>query len=404
MLSYIGSMFLYHDTGWGIFNMDIINFQYLVEQAIKDRRYLHQYPELSGQEYETSQFIQKRLEQLAIKILDYNSPSVVAMINGTKGTKTIALRADIDALPIEEEGDKPYSSNKPGIAHMCGHDGHTAILLAVAEWITLNKEKIEPNIMLIFQSAEEITPSGADALIQQGVLEGVDTIFGIHLWQGLEKGKIGLTHGAMMASVDDFDIVIQGSGGHGSMPHETIDPIYIASQLMQAFQSIISRSINPIEAGVITIGTMQAGTTYNIIPDTARLSGTIRALTPETVKTIQTNMVSLTEGICQTFGAQGKIEFILGTPPLINDPKQSRLIESIVCEKFGADVFKLVDPVMGGEDFSYYVQHKPGAFIFVGMGGEKSQYPHHHPKFDIDEGVFPDAIRLFIEIIMHHHS
>lgn len=404
MLSYIGSMFLYNDTGWSIFNMEITNLQHLTEQAIKDRRYLHQYPELSGKEYETSRFIRKRLKRLAIEILDYNSPSVVAMINGTKGTKTIALRADIDALPIVEEGDKPYSSKKPGIAHMCGHDGHTAILLAVAEWITLNKEKIEPNIMLIFQSAEEITPSGADALIQQGVLENVDTIFGIHLWQGLEKGKIGLAHGPMMASVDDFNIVIQGSGGHGSMPHETIDPIYIASHLMQAFQGIISRNINPIEAGVITVGNMQAGTTYNIIPDTAKLSGTIRALTPETVKTIQTKMVSLTEGICQTFGAQGKIEFILGTPPLINDSHQSHMVASIVAEKFGADVFELVPPVMGGEDFSYYLQHRPGAFIFVGMGGEKSQYPHHHPKFDIDEDVFPDAIRLFIEMIMHHHS
>lgn len=145
----------------------------------------------------------------------------MAFIKGTKGTKTIALRADIDALPIKEEGDKPYISDRQGVAHMCGHDGHTAILLAVATWISLNREKIEPNIKLIFQSAEEITPSGADLLIQKGVLEDIDAIFGIHLWQGLEKGKIGLTHGPMMASIDDFEIIIQGYGGHGSMPHET---------------------------------------------------------------------------------------------------------------------------------------------------------------------------------------
>jgi len=382
--------------------VEITNLQFLTKQAIEDRRYLHQYPELSGQEFETSQFIRKRLEQLQIEILEYDPPSVVAMIQGTKGTKTIALRADIDALPIVEEGDKPYISQKPGVAHMCGHDGHTAILLAVAQWIAMNKEKIEPNIMLIFQSAEEITPSGADFLIQNGVLEDVDAIFGIHLWQGLEKGKIGLTHGPMMASVDDFEIEIQGHGGHGSMPHETIDPIYIASHLMQAFQSIISRTINPIEAGVITVGNIQAGTTYNIIPETAKLIGTIRALTPETVATIQTKMVSLTEGICHAFGAKGTIDFIIGTPPLINDPQQSRFVESIVCENFGQDVFELVDPVMGGEDFSYYLKHKPGAFIFVGMGGEKSQYPHHHPKFDLDEDVFPDAIKLFIDMILQY--
>jgi len=362
--------------------MDIANLKSLTEQAIEDRRYLHQYPELSGQEYDTCKFIRKRLEQLQIEIVDFNPPNVVAKIEGTKGTKTIALRADIDALPIVEEGDKPYISQKTGVAHMCGHDGHTAILLAVAEWISMNRGKIEPNVMLIFQSAEEITPSGADFLIQNGVLEGVDAIFGIHLWQGLEKGKMGLTHGPMMASVDDFEIEIQGSGGHGSMPHETIDPIYIASHVMQSFQSIISRNINPIEAGVITVGNIQAGTTYNIIPDSAKLIGTIRALTPETVSTIQTKMVSLTEGICRSFGAEGKVDFIIGTPPLINDPRQSRFVESIVCEEFGKDVFELVDPVMGGEDFSYYLKHKPGAFIFVGMGGEKSQYTYHHPRFD----------------------
>ncbi|MFJ7918350.1 M20 family metallopeptidase [Lysinibacillus fusiformis] len=384
--------------------MDITNLKYLTEQAIEDRRYLHQYPELSGQEYETCQFIRKRLEQLQINILDCNPPSVVAMVEGTKGTKTIALRADIDALPIVEEGDKPYISQRPGIAHTCGHDGHTAILLAVAEWISMNKEKIEPNVLLIFQSAEEITPSGADFLIQNGVLEGVDAIFGIHLWQGLEKGKIGLTYGPMMASVDDFEIEIQGYGGHGSMPHETVDPIYIASHVMQSFQSIISRNLNPIEAGVITVGSIQAGTTYNIIPDSAKLIGTIRALTPETVHTIQTKMVKLTEGICGAFGAQGKIDFILGTPPLINDFKESHFVESIVRENFGENVFKLVDPVMGGEDFAYYLKHKPGAFIFVGMGGEKSKYPHHHPRFDLDEDVFADAIKLFIEIIMHDQA
>lgn len=380
--------------------MEIINLESLTKRAIEDRRYLHQYPELSGQEFETSKFIRNRLMELNIDILSFGPPSVVGLVKGSKGSKTIALRADIDALPIVEEGEKTYISKKPGIAHMCGHDGHTAILLAVAEWLSRNE--VEPNVVLIFQSAEEITPSGADLLIKQGILEGIDAIFGIHLWQGLEKGKIGLTHGPMMASIDDFEIDIKGYGGHGSMPHETIDPIYIASSLIQAFQSIISRSINPIEAGVITVGNVQAGTTYNIIPDSARLIGTIRALTPETVNIIQTKMVNLTEGICQAFGAEGKVRFIIGTPPLINDPNESKFVENIVCKEFGHEVFELVNPVMGGEDFSYYLQKKPGTFIFVGMGGEKSQYPHHHPKFDLDEDVFPDVIKLFIELVNHY--
>ncbi|KIL73994.1 N-acetyl-L,L-diaminopimelate deacetylase [Bacillus badius] len=374
----------------------------LTKQAIEDRRYLHQYPELSGEEHETSRFIRTRLEELNIELLDYEPPSIVAFIKGTEGAKTIALRADIDALPIMEEGDKPYISKKPGVAHVCGHDGHTAILLAVAEWLSRKSNQIKPNVMLIFQSSEEMTPSGADRLIQQGVLERVDAIFGIHLWQGLEKGKIGLTHGPMMASIDDFEITIQGSGGHGSMPHETIDPIYIATHVIQSFQSIISRRLNPIDAGVITVGQIQAGTNYNIIPNTAKLIGTIRALTPEAIHTIQTNMVNLTEGICQAFGAKGTVEFILGTPPVINDPGQARFVESIIAEQFGRETFEAIDPVMGGEDFSFYLQERPGAFIFVGIGGEKSRYPHHHPRFDLDEEVFPDAIQLFIEIIKHY--
>lgn len=374
----------------------------LVEQAVSDRRYLHQHPELSGEEYETCRFIRHRLESLHIEILDFQPPSVVGFVTGTKGDKTIALRADIDALPIMEEGDKPYISQNPGVAHMCGHDGHTAILLAVSEWISQHKEEIEPNIVLIFQSAEEITPSGADQLVKQGVLKDVDAIFGLHLWQGMDKGKIGLRPGAMMASVDDFEITIQGYGGHGSMPHATVDPIYVASFVIQALQSIVSRKLNPMEASVVSVGKIESGTTYNIIPDSAKLIGTIRTLSPTAVQIIQSQIVQLTEGICSAYSAKGTVDFIVGTPPLVNDPKETAFVESIIRKAFGEEVFELVDPIMGSEDFSYYLQQKPGAFIYVGMNGEKSRYPHHHPKFDIDEDVFPEAIRLFIEIIKNY--
>jgi amidohydrolase len=384
--------------------MSIMNVnEHLIRQAVEDRRYLHQHPELSGEEFETSKFIRNRLEALNIEIVDYQPPSVVGFVKGIKGNKTIALRADIDALPITEEGDKPYISKNPGVAHMCGHDGHTAVLLAVAEWLSLEGNEVEPNIVLIFQSAEEITPSGADKLVKQGVLDNVDAIFGIHLWQGMEKGKIGLKPGSMMASVDDFEITIQGSGGHGSMPHETVDPIYVATHLIQSLQGIISRKLNPIDAGVITVGKIEAGTTYNIIPDSAKLIGTIRALSLEAVNTIQKQMVQLTEGLCKTFDAKGQVEFIIGTPPLVNDPKEAQFVESVIRQSFGNEVFELVDPVMGAEDFSYYLLKKPGAFIFVGIGGEKSMYPHHHPKFDLDEDVFPDAIKLFIEIVKNYN-
>lgn len=376
--------------------------EHLVKQAIEDRRYLHQYPELSGEEYETCKFIRNRLETLDIEILDFQAPSLIGFVKGTKGNKTIALRADIDALPIVEEGDKPYISKKTGVAHSCGHDGHTAILLAVAEWISKSRQDIEPNIVLIFQSAEEISPSGADKLVKQGVLENVDAIFGLHVWQGMEKGKIGLRPGSMMASVDDFEITIQGYGGHGATPQDTIDPIYIATHVIQSLQSIISRKLNPMDPSVISVGKIEAGSTYNIIPDTAKIIGTIRTLSPGAVQTIQHQIVQLTEGICKAFGATANVDFIVGTPPLVNDPKETEFVESIIRGTFGDEVFELVDPVMGSEDFSYYLQEKPGAFIYVGMNGEKSKYPHHHPKFDIDEDVFPEAIKLFTEIIKNY--
>ncbi|WP_408011463.1 M20 family metallopeptidase [Pseudalkalibacillus sp. A8] len=371
----------------------------LLEQAIQDRRYLHEHPELSGEEYETCAYIRSRLESLDIEILDYHPPSVVGFIKGITGERTIALRADIDALPIEEEGNKNYISKKSGVAHVCGHDGHTAILLAVAEWLSKNRSEFESDVMLIFQSSEEVTPCGADLLVKQGILQEVDAIFGIHLWQGLKKGKIGLSHGPMMASADDFEIIIEGSGGHGSMPHETVDPVYIATHVIQGLQSIISRKLNPLTPGVISIGKVEAGTTYNIIPNSVRLSGTVRGLTYASVKLLRENIKELTKGICTSFGAKGEVSYIIGTPPLVNDLEQSGFVEKVIRNHFGNEKFALVEPVMGGEDFSYYLLKKPGAFVFVGMGGEKSSFPHHHPKFDIDEDVIPDAIELFIQLV-----
>lgn len=372
---------------------------HLIKQAVQDRRYLHQNPELSGEEYETSKYIRNRLEALGIKILDFEPPSVVGYIKGITGEKTLALRADIDALPMQEGGDKPYLSKNPGVAHTCGHDGHTAVLLAVAEWIVNNRQAVDHNILLIFQSSEEITPSGAEYLVNQGVLEGVDAIFGLHLWQGMKMGKLGLAHGPQMASCDDFEITIEGYGGHGASPHETVDPIYVASHVMQALHGIVSRKLNPITPGVITIGKIEAGSTYNIIPGSASLHGTVRGLTLEAVQTMRSQIEKLTEGICSAFGAKGKVEFILGTPPLVNDVKQNSFVEHVIQSSYGDDQFELVQPGMGAEDFSHYLLHKPGAFVFVGMGSEKSAYPHHHPKFDIDEDALPIAIKLFVEIV-----
>lgn len=375
----------------------------LSAQAIVDRRYLHQYPELSWQEFETSKFIRKRLNDIDIDILEFEPPSVVGFLKGTKGEKTIALRADIDALPIDEEGEKPYISKRKGIAHVCGHDGHTAILLAVAKWLSEHRDEVEHNVKFIFQTSEEIIPSGAEHLVKHGVLDGVDAVFGLHLWQGLDKGKMGLAHGPMMASADDFEIMIEGKGGHGSMPHETVDPIYIASHLIQGLQSIVSRQTDAGEPKVITVGEIKAGSNYNIIPGTATLRGTVRAFSPDMIRFVRSQMKHVTEGICSTFHAKGELHYIQGTPPLINDSEVSQFAEKVIRSSFGDDCVVNVDPVMGGEDFSHYLLKKPGAFIFVGMRSENSAHPHHHPKFDIDEDILPTAIELFINLVKNYN-
>jgi amidohydrolase len=370
--------------------------------AIAQRRHFHMHPELSGQEYKTSAYVKEKLAEFGISIdTRYSAPSVVGFLHGTEGKKTVALRADMDALPLYEEGDKHYLSTVPGIMHGCGHDGHTAILLAVAKWMSTHPHLVKNNIMFIFQSSEEASPSGAQQLVKEGVLEEVDVIYGIHLMSNLPLGKIGFAVGPAMASCNDFDITIEGKGGHGGVPQDTVDPIYIASHLIQAFQSIISRNLNPLHAGVISFGGMQAGNSYNVIPSEVRLQGTIRAMTFEAAELMHQKTAQLTEAICASFGAKGHYKFIEGTPPLYNHPEACEFAKELIEATFGADVFTAIDPALGAEDFSYYLKEKVGAFINVGMQSERSHYPHHHPKFDIDEDAIPAAIELMIQLALN---
>ena len=373
----------------------------LAQWTVNERRYLHQYPELSGEEYQTAAYIRKWLQQWQIELIPCESPSVVGLLRGTDGSKTIALRADIDALPVNEEGDKAYLSKNPGVANVCGHDGHTAILLAAAKWLSENRGEVRPNVLFLFQSSEEMLPSGAEALVRQGVVDDVDAVFGLHLWQPLAKGKIGISNGSMMASSDDLRIVITGYGGHGSMPHETVDPIFVASQVITAVQGIVSRRINPMEPAVISICRMESGTTYNIIPNTAILYGTIRAQSEKTRQLLVAELKQTIEAICSAWGAKGEVIVDWGTPPVVNDKEMSQYVAGVVANHWGEDVLCYVEPVMGGEDFSYYLERKPGSFIFIGMGGDKSSYPHHHPRFDIDEDVIPTGVELFIQLVKH---
>lgn len=375
----------------------------LVAWTIQQRRHFHMHPELSGQEFKTAAYVKEKLAEFGIPLDSrFSAPNVVAFFKGTEGNKTIALRADMDALPLHEEGDhKPYISTVPGVMHGCGHDGHTATLLAAAKWMSENPHLVKNNIVLIFQSSEEASPSGAQQLVKEGVLDGVDVIYGIHYISGMPLGKIGFATGYAMASSDDFDITIEGTGGHGGYPHQTVDPIYIATHLIQAFQSVVSRNLNPLHAGVISFGGMQAGNSYNVIPEKVTLQGTIRAMSFDGAELMHQKTAQLTESICASFGAKGHYHFIEGTPPLYNHPEACVVAKDIIVKSFGAEVFVEKEPVMGAEDFSYYLKEKTGAFINVGMQSEKSQYPHHHPKFDIDEAAFPAGIELMIQLALN---
>ncbi|MYL29678.1 amidohydrolase [Halobacillus halophilus] len=373
----------------------------LTQWTVQQRRHFHKHPELSGQEHKTAAYVKERLEEFGIPLLDgFTAPNVVAFFKGTEGSRTVALRADMDALPVHEQVEKPFSSTVPGVMHACGHDAHTATLLGAAKWMSEHPELVKNNIVLIFQSSEEESPSGAQQLVKDGVLEGVDAIYGLHYMSNVALGKVGFAEGFSMASSDDFDIVIEGNGGHGGIPQDTVDPIYVATHVIQSFQSIISRNLNPFHPGVISFGRMEAGNSYNVIPDQVTLKGTIRALSFEGQELMYKRTVELAEKISDSFGAVGHYHYIEGTPPVYNHPEACATARGIIQSTFGDDVFTEVEPTMGAEDFGYYLKGKTGAFINVGMKGEKSAYPHHHPKFDVDEDTIPTGLELMIQLAL----
>ncbi|MFT9847255.1 M20 metallopeptidase family protein [Aneurinibacillus sp. REN35] len=362
------------------------------------RRYLHQYPEVSHKETKTASYIREQLENMGLLTQSYTGKDVVAYIEGSKPGRTVALRADIDALPIQEETDLPFASQHPGVMHACGHDGHTAILLGAARALLEADAVFSGRIKLIFQHAEEVVPGGASELVAAGVLEDVDAIFGLHLWQNTNLGVVEACAGPIMAGSDSFSIKIQGKGGHGSMPHLTVDPIVIASHLVTQMQTVVSRSLDPIYPAVISVGQIHAGDTYNIIPDTACLEGTVRYFHPDVQAVIPGLLERLANGVCASFGAEASCEYVKGDPSVINDPRMNAIVEQVAHTIMGETKVRPAVPSMAGEDFSYYLQRVPGAYFFLGIGGSEAQYGHHHPRFTIDESMLPVGSKLLAGI------
>ena len=373
------------------------------EELVSWRRDFHRHPELGFEELRTSAVIREFLESLGLQVQACAKTGLRAVLAGKPGGQTVALRADMDALPLEEQGDKEYISQNPGITHACGHDGHMAIIMGAAKILSQMKDRFSGKVVFLFQPSEERIPGGAKLMIEEGALEGVDAIFGLHLWQNLATGIVGVVKGPMMAQPDAFSITIKGKGGHGSMPQQTVDPILVASQLVVNVQSIVSRSIDPLKPVVVSFGTIKGGTIYNIIPEKVTLTGTVRSFDADVQKLTEQRLRKITQKTCETYGATAEFKYDIGYASLINDAGMVDFIEKITAKTLGKERIKHIEPVMGGEDFAYYLKKVPGAFLFFGMG-DGTQYPHHHPGFDIDEKALPEAAYLMTALALEGSS
>lgn len=370
----------------------------LYPEMVEIRRYLHQHPELSFQEYETAKFIADFYEKLDIPHeKNVGGNGVIATLKGNRPGKTIALRADFDALPIQDEKTVPYKSKVQGVMHACGHDGHTASLLGLAKTMKSFQKELPGTIIFVHQHAEEIAPGGAKPIVESGALDHVDAVFGSHLWATVPFGEVQTAKQVFMAGADRFEIIIQGKGGHGASPHETKDAIIIAAELVNQLQTIVSRRIDPLETAVVTIGSLKAGHSFNIIADKAKLVGTVRYLNSAIQSHVISEMEKIIKGVCLGNDASYTFDYIKGYPPLVNHAKEAELVLNAARKVEEINKAEEVVPTMGAEDFTYYLLKKPGAYFFTGAQKDGSHYPHHHPKFDFDERVLPVIAKILIQ-------
>jgi amidohydrolase len=375
----------------------------LEKTLVEWRRDFHRHPEIEFQERRTSEVIRKFLEDLGLSVRLAGGTGLIAVLEGRPGGRTVALRADMDALPLTEEGDKEYISQNPGVAHACGHDGHMAILMGTAKILHGWSERFHGRVVFLFQPAEEKPPGGAKPMVEAGAVDGVDAVFGLHLWQPLPTGRVWIVKGPIMANSDSFSITVKGRGGHGSMPQATVDPILAASQIVVNAQSIVSRNVDPLKPCVVSFGMIRGGTMFNIIPNEVTLIGTVRSFHPEVQKLVETRLMKISEETCRVFGATCAFEYEKGYPAVVNHADMVDLVLKVTRQTLGEEKIRPFEPVMGGEDFAYYLQKVPGAFFFLGIGDGRP-YPHHHPAFDIDERALPQGVMLMTAIALEFLS
>jgi len=359
----------------------------LAPRLIEIRRHLHSHPELSGQEYQTAAYVAGVLSSCGIAVQEaIGKTGVVGELVGRTDDRLVAIRTDMDALPIQERTSLEFTSRQPGIMHACGHDVHTTVGLGTAMVLSQLGEELPGNTRFLFQPAEEIA-QGASWMVKDGAMNDVSAIFSLHVFPSIPAGSVGIRYGALTAAADDLEILIMGESGHGARPHEAVDAIWIASQVITTLQQAISRTQNPLRPMVLTIGQISGGRAPNVIADQVRLTGTVRSLHPDTHANLPEWIEKIVANICNTYGATYQINYRRGVPSVQNDLALTQLLEGSAKEAWGSDrVLILPEPSLGAEDFSIYLQHAPGTMFRLGVGfKDKPNHPLHHPQFEVDE-------------------
>ncbi|OLO39156.1 peptidase M20 [Alkalihalophilus pseudofirmus] len=376
-------------------------------EMVEIRRDLHMHPELSFQEVRTPTFIAEYLRNLGLEVrTGVGERGVVGKLVGGKPGKTVAIRADFDALPIEEQTDAPYKSKVPGVMHACGHDAHTAIALGMAKALSEIKEEIEGNVVFIHQHAEEMEPGGAIGMIEDGCLEGVDAIFAPHMENYIPVGKLAYRSGYILAASDRFEIEVIGEGGHGAFPHDTKDAVLMGSQLVCNLQQIVSRRTDPLKPAVLSIGSIHSGEASNVIADRATIKGTVRVFDEDVRDRIEQMIEDITASTCQAVGGSYNYVYKRGYPATWNHPEETNLLLEAAQKVVSKEDLIEIPPNMGGEDFSYFLQKVPGSYVFIGSANEEigAIYPYHHPKFDIDESSLLIAAKVLTSTALQYLS
>ena len=377
--------------------------------VVADRRHLHANPELAFEEHETAKFVTERLQALGVEDIrtGVGRTGVTGLIRGRKGDgKVVMLRADMDALPIDEENDVDYRSGVSGKMHACGHDAHTAMLLGATRLLMDLRDQFAGTVKVLFQPAEEVPPGGAIEMINAGALEDphVDAVFGLHVAAELPAGQIGVKAGAASAASDRFRITVKGKGGHAARPNIAIDPVVVGAHIVTALQTLVSRETDPTEAAVLTVGSIVSGEAFNVIPDTADIKGTVRTLNPEVRELMAKRVPEVAEGIGRAMKADVNVHYFKGYPGMVNDEEMTEIVRQAATDVVGAEHVVETPVGMGGEDFAHFLLARPGCFFRVGTRNDERNivYGHHHPRFDVEEDGMGPGIATTVQTALNY--